>query len=46
MKASKPIIDDIDRMLAEHYGFTDEEQDFVINYDIKYRIGIASGGRT
>jgi Eco57I restriction-modification methylase len=34
---SKPIIDEIDRALAQHYGFTDEEVDFIINYDIKYR---------
>ena len=34
-------------MLAAHYGFTDEELDFIpstklrtgINYDIKYRMG-------
>jgi hypothetical protein len=25
--------------LAKHYGFTDEELDFIINYDIKYRMG-------
>jgi hypothetical protein len=36
---SKPIINEIDRVLAEHYGFTDEELDFIINYDIKYRMG-------
>lgn len=36
---SKPIIDDIDRALAPHYGFTQEELDFIINYDIKYRMG-------
>ena len=36
---SKPIIDEIDRVLAKHYGFTDEETDFIINYDIKYRMG-------
>jgi hypothetical protein len=36
---SKPVIDEIDRVLARHYGFTDEELDFIINYDIKYRIG-------
>ena len=36
---SKSIIDEIDRVLAEHYGFTDEELDFIINYDIKYRMG-------
>jgi hypothetical protein len=38
-KHSKPIIDEIDRVLAQHYGFTDEELDFIINYDIKYRMG-------
>jgi hypothetical protein len=36
---SKPIIDKIDRLLAQHYGFTEEELDFIINYDIKYRMG-------
>jgi len=35
----KPIIDEIDCVLAEHYNFTDEELDFIINYDIKYRMG-------
>ncbi len=44
-KHSKPIIDKIDRVLAKHYGFTDEELDFIINYDIKYRMGRdAEGG--
>ena len=38
-KASKPILDEIDRVLATHYGFTAEELDFIINYDIKYRMG-------
>ncbi len=38
-RASKPIIDEIDAVLAKHYGFTDEELDFIINYDIKYRMG-------
>ena len=37
--ACKPIIDEIDRVLAQHFGFTDEELDFIINYDIKYRMG-------
>jgi len=36
---SKPIIDEIDRVLAQHYGFSEEELDFIINYDIKYRMG-------
>ena len=38
-RLSKPIIDEIDCVLARHYGFTDEELDFIINYDIKYRMG-------
>lgn len=38
-RLSKPIIDEIDTVLARHYGFTDEELDFIINYDIKYRMG-------
>jgi len=40
IQKSKPIIDEIDKVLAKHYGFTDEELDFIINYDIKYRMGI------
>ncbi len=43
-KYSKPIIDEIDRVLAKHYGFTDEELDFIINYNVKYRMGRDSGG--
>ena len=39
-KPSKPIIDKIDRKLADHYGLTEEELDFIINYDIKYRMGL------
>ena len=36
---SKSIMDEIDKTLAKHYGFTEEELDFIINYDIKYRMG-------
>lgn len=38
-KKSKQIIDEIDKLLKKHYGFTEEELDFIINYDIKYRMG-------
>jgi hypothetical protein len=31
-------IEVIDRILGKGFGFTDEEIDFVINYDIKYRM--------
>jgi hypothetical protein len=31
--------DQIDEALAAHYGFTQEEAEFIINYDIKYRLG-------
>ena len=38
-KKSKSIIDEIDKVIALHYKFTEEELDFIINYDIKYRMG-------
>jgi hypothetical protein len=42
-KQSKAIIDEIDEVFAKHYGFTDEELDFIINYDTKYRMGQDDG---
>ena len=49
IKKLKPIIDEIvgaaspleNRVLAKHYGFTEEELNDLINYDIKYRMGRA-----
>ena len=41
-RCSKSIINKIDRVLAQHYDFTDEELDFIINYDIKYRMGLGN----
>ncbi|MDR2199564.1 MAG: Eco57I restriction-modification methylase domain-containing protein [Deltaproteobacteria bacterium] len=40
ISASKHIIDQIDTVLAKHYGFTQEELDYIINYDIKYRMSL------
>ncbi len=37
-----PILDEIDRLLAAHYGFTDEELDFIPS--TKLRAGIPSAG--
>jgi hypothetical protein len=34
---------EVDTVLVAHYGFTDEELDFIINYDIKYRMGRDGG---
>ncbi|HBJ85653.1 MAG TPA: SAM-dependent methyltransferase [Verrucomicrobiales bacterium] len=42
-RESKPILDEIDTVLAGHYGFTAEELDFILNYDIKYRMGRDTG---
>ena len=39
-KASKSIVDKIDRALAPHYGLTAEQIDFIVNYDIKFRMGV------
>lgn len=38
MRRSKPIIDEIDLLLARHYGFTADETDAILNYDLKYRL--------
>ena len=35
----KSTLDKIDGILGEIYDFTDEELDFIINYDINYRMG-------
>lgn len=43
---SKPILDEIDTVLAGHYGFTDGELDFILNYDIKYRLGRDTEGES
>ena len=39
IQKSKSLIDEIDIALAKHYGFTAEELDCIINYDIKHRMG-------
>lgn len=36
---SKKILDEIDKALAKLYGLSEEQYDFIINYDIKYRLG-------
>lgn len=38
---SKPILDEVDRTLGRHYGLNDQEIDFVINYDLRYRLSDA-----
>jgi hypothetical protein len=43
-KYSKSLIDKVDAALAKHYGFTEEELDFITNFDIKYRMGLGSEG--
>lgn len=38
-RLSKSVVDKIDKEICKHYGFTEEELDFIINYDVKYRMG-------
>jgi hypothetical protein len=40
---AKPLVDEIDHCLAKHYAITEEELDFIVNYDIKYRMGGVDG---
>lgn len=39
IKHSKHIIDKIDKVLADYYGLTDEELNFIVNYESNFRIG-------
>jgi hypothetical protein len=36
--------DKINAVLAQHFGFMEEESGFIINFDFKYRIGNALFG--
>ena len=52
LRPAKPIIAEIDAVVAEHYGFTDlpaprlrqagEELDFIIDCDINCRLGLSA----
>lgn len=37
-KLSKGIIDKIDKVLAQYYGFTEEEYKYIIDYNLSYRM--------
>ena len=39
-RLSKSIVDKMDQLISSKFSFNDKELDFVINYDIKYRIGL------
>ena len=41
-RQSKQILDKLDNVFRKHYSFTDEELDFIVNYDIKYRMGLGN----
>jgi hypothetical protein len=43
---AKKMIDGIEREIANLYGFSDTEADYLINYDIKYRMGADEGNAT
>jgi hypothetical protein len=39
---SKGVIDEIDAALANEFALSPEELEFVVNYDLKYRVGSGS----
>ncbi len=41
-RASKTILDEIDREIGTYYGLTDTEIDFITNFEVKYRMGGAA----
>jgi hypothetical protein len=38
-KRSKIQINDIDKILSTYFGLSSDEEDFVLNYDVKFRLG-------
>lgn len=44
MRQSKDLIDEIDVLLAPHFGFNPDELDFIINSDIRYRLADEEDG--
>lgn len=38
-RSSKPIIDKVDCVLAEHFNLTAAELDMILNFDVKFRLG-------
>lgn len=38
-RRARVAIDAIDKLLAHHYGFDDQELDFILSYDLPYRLG-------
>jgi hypothetical protein len=38
VQQAKPLIDEIDHLLAKNYGLSEDELDFILNYDIKFRV--------
>jgi hypothetical protein len=41
---ARPILDEIDEILAGHFGFTAEELEYILSCDVKYRIGRGERG--
>jgi hypothetical protein len=39
-RLSRPIILEIDQILAPHYGLSPEEVDFLQNYDLRFRVSV------
>ena len=39
-RLSKEIADEIDAVLGKHYSLSSDELDFIVNYDVKYRMGL------
>ena len=44
MRKSKHLIDEIDTLMGPHFGFSPNEIDFIMNYDIRYRLSDEEDG--
>lgn len=43
LSLSKPIIDEIDALIAKRIGLSNAELDYIVNFEIKYRLGLSGG---
>ncbi len=42
-RPAKGLLDELDAVLLPLYGLSESQRDFIVNYEVKYRLGVGSG---